>query len=199
VLREGSRGSDVRALQQRLAALRYYPGTADGNFGASTLEAVWAFQEVNHLPVTGQVASRTKAALVHPHAYQPHYPRQSGTRVEVNLGMGVLVLYRNHRIALVSHESSGGHYRYGDGAYAETPTGKFHAERFISGWHRSELGELYNPVYFVGGYAIHGDTSVPAAPVSHGCVRVPMDIAAWFHRDVRIGSHGTQVWIYNQW
>lgn len=199
VLREGSSGSDVRALQHRLAALKYYPGPADGHFGPSTLEAVWAFQEVNHIPVTGTVASRTRAALVHPHAYRAHHPHQAGTRVEVNLGLGVLVLYINHRIALVSHESSGGHYRYGGGAYAETPTGKFRALRFISGWHRSPLGEMYNPVYFYSGYAIHGDTSVPVNPVSHGCVRIPMHIANWFHREVRIGAHGTQVWIYNQW
>lgn len=199
VLREGSSGSDVRALQRRLAALMYYPGAANGHFGASTLEAVWAFQEVNQLPVSGAVGPRTKAALVHPHAYQARYPHQAGTRVEVNLGMGVLVFYRDGQIALVSHESSGGHYYYGGGAYAVTPTGAFRALRFVPGWDHSSLGYLYNPVYFHGGYAIHGDTSVPANPVSHGCVRIPMDIATWFHKDLRTGSHGTEVWIYNQW
>lgn len=199
VLHEGSSGSDVRALQRRLAALKYYPGGTDGHFGPGTLEAVWAFQEVNHLPASGTVGPRTKAALVHPHAYQARYPRQARTRVEVNLGMGVLVFFRDGKIALVSHESSGGHYYYGGGAYAETPTGAFHALRYINGWHRSDLGEMYNPVYFDGGYAIHGDTSVPANPVSHGCVRIPMDIANWFHKDLRVGSHGTEVWIYNQW
>ena len=33
-LKEGMKGADVKALQQRLAALKYYPGAADGNFGA---------------------------------------------------------------------------------------------------------------------------------------------------------------------
>ena len=37
------RGAAVKALQRRLAALKYYPGAIDGNFGTSTLEAVWAF------------------------------------------------------------------------------------------------------------------------------------------------------------
>jgi lipoprotein-anchoring transpeptidase ErfK/SrfK len=46
---------------------------------------------------------------------------------------------------------------------------------------------MYNPVFFIGtAYAIHGDTDVPLAPVSHGCVRIPMDIAAFFHKLVHI-------------
>ncbi len=36
----------------------------------------------------------------------------------------------------------------------------------------SYLGELYNPYYFLGGYAIHGSPSVPNYPASHGCIRV---------------------------
>ena len=44
-------GLAVTQLQQRLAALEYYPGTVDGRFGSDTLEAVWAFQEVQGLRV----------------------------------------------------------------------------------------------------------------------------------------------------
>ena len=32
-LQVGSKGSSVKALQQRLAALKYYPGAIDGQFG----------------------------------------------------------------------------------------------------------------------------------------------------------------------
>ena len=31
---------------------------------------------------------------------------------------------------------------------------------------------MYRPNYFDGGYAVHGMTSVPAYPASHGCVRM---------------------------
>jgi hypothetical protein len=34
------------------------------------------------------------------------------------------------------------------------------------------LGSMYRPNYFSGGYAVHGMTSVPAYPASHGCVRM---------------------------
>jgi peptidoglycan hydrolase-like protein with peptidoglycan-binding domain len=207
VLREGSSGPAVRALQRRLAALQYYPGSTDGSFGNGTLEAVWAFQEVNHLPVSGDVGSATHWALAHPRAYRARYPRQDGTLVEVNLGMGVLAFFRHGRIALISHVSSGGHYYFpcsgGGTCYAETPTGEFHALYFVPGWDQGPLGAMYNPVFFnYNGYAIHGDSSVPANPVSHGCVRIPMDVAAWFHRELHVNEapgHGTQVWIYNQW
>ena len=55
-LQVGSKGSSVKALQQRLAALKYYPGAIDGQFGTSTLEAVWAFYEVQGLPVHSYVS-----------------------------------------------------------------------------------------------------------------------------------------------
>ena len=58
---------DVKALQQRLAALKYYPGAADGKFGAYTLEAVWAFQEVQGLP-GGRRSARDRPALARPAA-----------------------------------------------------------------------------------------------------------------------------------
>jgi peptidoglycan hydrolase-like protein with peptidoglycan-binding domain len=207
-LREGMTGADVKALQRRLAALKYYPGTIDGAFGSGTLEAVWAFQEVNGIPATGVIGTATKRALVHPHTYKAWYPKAAGTRVEVNLGMGVLLFYRNHTIALISHISSAGHYWYpcGSGScYAITPTGEFHALYFISGWHKAPLGLLYNPVYFnYSGYAIHGENNaeVPVNPVSHGCIRIPFDIATWFYKNLTISEasgKGTQIWIYNQW
>ena len=204
-LAPGMRGADVKALQQRLAALKYYPGPADGQFGSATEEAVWAFQEVNHVKVTGVIGAATKKALVHPTAYKAKYPGQAGTRVEVNLGLGVLVFFKNHQIALVSHISSGGHYYYGGGAFAETPTGEFRALYLVPGWDQGPLGAMFNPVFFnYSGYAIHGEynSEVPLQPVSHGCVRIPYDIAAWFYKDLAISEtrgKGTEVWVYNQW
>src|ERR1700760_2514599 len=42
----GMKGADVRALQERLSALKYYPGTIDGEYGPDTEAAIWAFQEI---------------------------------------------------------------------------------------------------------------------------------------------------------
>jgi lipoprotein-anchoring transpeptidase ErfK/SrfK len=87
--------------------------------------------------------------------------------------------------------SSGGHYYYcspgGGCGYAVTPTGNFRTVVFMRGWVHVPLGEMFNPVFFIGtAFAIHGDTDVPLAPVSHGCVRIPMDIANFFHKLVKV-------------
>ncbi|MCW2817310.1 MAG: peptidoglycan-binding protein [Marmoricola sp.] len=57
VLRRGSRGPAVVALQRRLHL------TADGWFGPRTVRAVRTFQRRHHLPVTGVVNARTWRAL----------------------------------------------------------------------------------------------------------------------------------------
>ena len=191
VLQLGMKGSAVKALQRRLAALKYYPGSIDGQFGTNMLEAVWAFQEVQGLPGRDYVSSAMQWALANPRAPKVLDRRAGANRIEVNLASEVLVLYRGNKIQLISHVSSGGGYYFcspgGGCGYAVTPTGNFKTIVFMRGWVQVPLGEMYNPVFFIGtAYAIHGDTDVPLAPVSHGCVRIPMDIAAFFHTLVHI-------------
>jgi Putative peptidoglycan binding domain/L,D-transpeptidase catalytic domain len=189
-LQYGAQGLSVKALQRRLAALKYYPGAIDGNFGTSTLEAVWAFQEVQGLPGEDSVSAAMQQALAHPRAPRVLDAAAGPNRVEVNLGTEVLVLYHHNQIELISHVSSGGGYYYcsiGGCAFAITPTGNFSTVVFMPGWVAVPLGFMYNPVFFIGtAFAIHGDTYVPLQPVSHGCVRIPMDIAAFFHTLVTI-------------
>ena len=196
-LRPGMSGTSVKSLQQRLAALKYYPGSIDGHFGTSTLEAVWAFQEVQGLPGQDTVTAAMWRALAHPRAPRVLVPRGGAMRIEINLSNETLVLYNHNQVELISHISSGGGYVYctsGGCARAITPTGNFHTRSFLPGWVKVPLGALYNPVFFIGtAFAIHGDIPVPLQPVSHGCVRIPMDIAAFFHTLIKVP--GTPVYI----
>jgi hypothetical protein len=190
-LQPGMKGSAVKALQRRLAALKYYPGAIDGNFGTNTLEAVWAFYEVQGLTPHNYVDSAMRWRLAHPKAPRKLVSHGGANRIEVSLSREVLVLYRNNQVQLISHVSTGGHYHYcspgGGCGYAVTPTGNYHTVVFMRGWVHVPLGEMFNPVFFIGtAFAIHGDTDVPLAPVSHGCVRIPMDIANFFHKLVKI-------------
>ena len=190
-LQPGMTGAKVKALQQRLTALKYYPGAIDGQFGTNTLEAVWAFYEAQGLAPHNYVNSAMTWALAHPKAPRVLVRRGGANRIEISLSREILVLYRNNQVQLISHVSSGGHYYFcnpgGGCGYAVTPTGNFRTRVFMRGWVHVPLGEMYNPVFFIGtAYAIHGDTYVPLAPVSHGCVRIPMDIAAFFHKLVKI-------------
>jgi lipoprotein-anchoring transpeptidase ErfK/SrfK len=53
---------------------------------------------------------------------------------------------------------------------------------------------LLNPMYFVGGYAIHGNPSVPPYPASHGCVRVPNYV---IYRIFDHEPYGETVYVYS--
>ncbi len=63
VYQQGSRGSTVKTIQQKLKNWGYYNGSVDGIFGAKTKEAVKYFQRKNNLAVDGIVGNKTLQAL----------------------------------------------------------------------------------------------------------------------------------------
>ncbi|SBT40941.1 L,D-transpeptidase family protein [Micromonospora auratinigra] len=165
-LQQGARGAAVSTLQRRLTALHYDVGGVDGDFGPSTYHAVVAFQKINRLTRDGIVGPRTWAALDHPVTPKPRYTH-TGWSLEADLTRQVLYLARGGSVVRVLDASSGK-------TSTPTPTGDYTVQRRIDGWRRSDLGLLWRPNYFYRGYAVHGATSVPAYPASHGCVRVPI-------------------------
>jgi peptidoglycan hydrolase-like protein with peptidoglycan-binding domain len=206
----GAHGKVVRQLQERLRVLHYYPGTVDGKFGQDTLEAVWAFKEVQGIGTRSHpndVTVAMESKLVHPRLPKVLVPHGgSKKRVEVNQNIQVLVLYNHNKVELISHVSTGGGYTYpcpppGSGTCgpAITPDGNYRAHWFAPGWLKVPLGAMYNPTFFIGGsYAIHGDIPVPLQPVSHGCVRIPMHFATFFHKLITISEKkgvGTPIYI----
>jgi peptidoglycan hydrolase-like protein with peptidoglycan-binding domain len=183
-LARGSAGPAVEAVQRRLHELRLDPGPVDGRYGGGTLYAVQGFQKLAGLEPTGVVGPETEAALEAPPAVVPLVPGAEPDRVEVDLGRQLLLLWQGGELRLVSHVSTGSGERYCEGGRcgtAVTPTGAFRFSWRYPGWRTSRLGRLYNPVYFTSsGIAVHGATSVPTYPASHGCVRIPMHIAEYF-------------------
>lgn len=63
VLRQGSKGGEVKEVQRRLKQWGYYSGAVDGIFGSGTKKAVIAFQKKNGLTADGIVGKATYAAL----------------------------------------------------------------------------------------------------------------------------------------
>ena len=63
ILRQGSKGAEVKEVQRRLKLWGYYNGSVDGVFGASTRSAVIAFQKKNALTADGVVGKSTYKAL----------------------------------------------------------------------------------------------------------------------------------------
>ena len=59
----GSRGAEVRRIQQKLSQWGYYDGAVDGVYGQSTYEAVVRFQKKNGLTADGVAGSATLEAM----------------------------------------------------------------------------------------------------------------------------------------
>jgi N-acetylmuramoyl-L-alanine amidase len=179
VLRLGSSGTAVVQLQRRLATLHYDVGPIDGGFGSQTFHAVVAFQKVNGLVRDGIVGPRTWYALAHPVIPRPRR-WLSASSLEVNVTRQVVYLARQGVVLRILDASTGK-------ASTPTPLGNFSIQRRIDGWRQSTLGLMWRPNYFYRGYAVHGSTSVPAYPASHGCVRVTIPAMNRLWSQLRIG------------
>ena len=63
LLQSGSRGDQVKQLQERLKELGYYSGKTDGDFGSGTRSAVKLFQQQHGLDADGIAGSKTLRML----------------------------------------------------------------------------------------------------------------------------------------
>jgi hypothetical protein len=172
LLRAGDEGPQVLALQKSLVGLGYWLGTPDGKFGFLTTQAVYALQGAAGLGRDGVVGPATLRALQRGALPRVQSP---GSAVEIDISAGTIAFVRDGRPWRVLHTSTGNGaaYKSGDSmAIAHTPRGRFAVQRRIDGVRVAPLGRLYRPVYFYGGYAVHGSGSIPAYPASHGCARV---------------------------
>ena len=70
ILRQGSKGGEVKEVQRRLKEWGYYNGKIDGVYGAGTRSAVIAFQKKNGLTADGVVGKSTYKALGMNSSYQ---------------------------------------------------------------------------------------------------------------------------------
>lgn len=63
VLKQGSKGGEVKEVQRRLKQWGYFNGSVDGIYGTQTIEAVKKFQRKNGLTADGICGKSTYAAL----------------------------------------------------------------------------------------------------------------------------------------
>jgi peptidoglycan hydrolase-like protein with peptidoglycan-binding domain len=211
---KGDSGEDVKMVQQRLYDLGFDPGGVDGIYGTSTIQAVWAYEKlILGTPpdqVTGHVTPATWQRMEKPLGIKPRRPNASATHVEVYLPQQVLIVFRNNKPILISHISSGSDEHWcevvtvdnDDGTQTQkgvcgiskTPGGVYYFYRRKAGWWDSELGRMWNPVYFNYGLAVHGAGNVPKYPASHGCIRIPLFIGNYFPSLVK---YGDQIFVFD--
>jgi peptidoglycan hydrolase-like protein with peptidoglycan-binding domain len=195
-LKAGAKGADVLALQQRLTELGYWNGKADGKFGDTTRQAVYALQKAAGVGRDGSVGPKTFKAL--DNGVRPKARSTSGTLIEIDLKRQLLLLVTDGQVTQTFNTSTGSNEYYqqeGETYLADTPRGKFKVSRQIDGWRDAPLGLLWRPKYFNGGIAVHGAPSVPPYPASHGCARVSIAAMNWLWKNDAIPLK-TKVWVY---
>ena len=104
VLKAGSRGSSVTALQKRLNSLGYWCGTPDGVFGALTVQAVLAIQKVAGLGRDGVVGAKTWGAVNR--GTRPG-SRRGGNRMEVDKRRQIVMVVRGGSVKYIFNTSTG--------------------------------------------------------------------------------------------
>ena len=172
--------AELKQAQTRLAEMGY------GNGG----NAVIAFQKYEGRDVNGKLNRAELEAINNAAAPKP---RDAGYRhVEVDLDRQVLLSMDDDgavkRVLPVSTGSNRQYNEKGMKGLAYTPRGRFKIYAKIAGWRKSPLGMLYYPNYFSDGLAIHGNSSVPDTPESHGCIRVPNSAAVDLFKQLPVGT-----------
>ena len=171
---------EMKQAEARLSEMGYGKGHT----------ALISFQKYEGLSVTGKLTRADFDAIMN--ASAPQAKDAGYKHVEVDLDRQVLLLTDGEGVvSKVLPVSTGNNKNYnekGMSGLAYTPRGRFRVYAKISGWRKSPLGLLYYPNYFSDGLAIHGNSSVPNSPASHGCIRIPNSAAIEMSRQMPVGT-----------
>lgn len=173
VLKVGSSGADVRELQTLLSGAGYWLGSVDGSFGHLTQQAVWALQKYHGLTRDAICGPATWAKALA--KTRPVAKSHSTPHLEIDKRRQLIFVVSGGRVQVCLNTSTGSNKPFkawGRWYNGQTPSGRFTTFRYKPGWYTNDLGGLYRPVFFNGGIAVHGSTSIPPYNASHGCCRL---------------------------
>src|SRR5206468_3327831 len=127
----------------------YWVGPVDGVLDEASRHALVAFQKIAGRKVNGRL---TRADLTALDRAVPPLPREVGTpHLEVDLARQVLFLVdADGRVGSILPVSTGTGRPFSSQGYsgvADTPCGHLEVFSKLSGWKKSPLGEMYNPLY----------------------------------------------------
>lgn len=175
--------------ERRLSEMGYWTGPVDGVLDPATRSALIAFQKWEGRPVTGRLTPDELAAIrtgSSPTAREPGYGH-----VEVDVDRQVLLMVNDVGGVRALHISSGSDKPFaeeGQTSIAHTPRGRFVVYDKVTGWEKGRSSAMYYSNYISGGVAIHGYTTVPIQPASHGCIRIPIFAAREVSKLLPIGT-----------
>jgi L,D-transpeptidase catalytic domain/Sporulation and spore germination/Putative peptidoglycan binding domain len=171
----------VKQVQQRLIALGFLGGDADGRLGPATQNAILGFQKWERLQRTGSLDARTESRLTAATHPAPVSQGHRGKRAEILLDRQVALLIKDNRVVRTIAVSTGK-------PSTPTPPGNYRVYAKITRWWSTPFREwLPWALPFVGGIAFHEFLDVPSYPASHGCVRQAVAVARWTYNFAEVG------------
>jgi lipoprotein-anchoring transpeptidase ErfK/SrfK len=172
-----SRGPVAKLFNRSLQAQGFHTGTRGPRVTSGTHLAIKAFRKVNGMSWNEAYSpSIFRTLLLGKGAFNPRF--SDGKHVEVDVSRQVMALVEGKTPVHTFHVSTGtggtptvlGNYRF----YLKQP-----------GYNSSRM---YYSVYFIGGYATHGYSSVPNGRASHGCVRNPIQFSRFIYNWIDLGD-----------
>jgi hypothetical protein len=159
-LHQGQCGDVVVGFKKAMRKMGYIANSGSC-FGGKTARGVLAYRKVNGMSRSMRAgAGLVKKAFSGKGGYEVRHPG-AGDHLEAPLSKQVLVFTKGDEPYAIYPISSG---------KSSTPTVTGHYEMI-----RTEPGYnshgMYYSWYFYRGYAVHGYSSVPDYPASHGCLR----------------------------
>ncbi len=193
ILKRGSTGDRVRALQARLKQIGWFAGSVTPTYGPATVSAVRSFQAKRAIPVTGEVDQRSWSRLTTmtrtPTDAELHNKAAKAKKTTVSkasvsgldkrclTGRAMCISKTSNSLVWVVNGKPQLRVDVRFGSY-RTPTRE---GSFSVGWKsRHHVSTLYDSpmpyaMFFSGGQAVHYSSDFAArgyAGASHGCVNV---------------------------
>jgi hypothetical protein len=171
------KGGLARLFNRSLQAQGFHTGTNGSRVTSGTHLAIKAFRKVNGMRWSERYSPAIFRTLLRGDgAFKPRF--SDGKHVEVDVSKQVMALVEGDRPVHTFHVSTGtggtptvlGNYRF----YLKQPG--YNGVR------------MYYSVYFIGGYATHGYSSVPNGRASHGCVRNPIQFSRFIYNWIDLGD-----------
>jgi hypothetical protein len=177
VPRHLSKGPVAKLFNRSLQAQGFHTGTKGPRVTSGTHLAIKAFRKVNGMRWSEAYSPAIfRTLLLGKGAFKPRFG--DGRHVEVDISKQVMALVEGDRPVHTFHVSTG---------TGGTPTvlGNYHFYLKQPGYNSKRM---YYSVYFIGGYATHGYSSVPNGRASHGCVRNPIQFSRFIYNWIDLGD-----------
>lgn len=141
----------------------YHIPAADGRADRFSVWAIYAFEKVARRSANGSFGNAEWAKMLQNPRHAVKRKDLPGTHVEIDIERQLVLLVENGKVRYQFHTSTG---------KPSTPTIRGTFTVYDMRPYFQSYNKMYWPVFFQGGYAIHGYPSIPTYPASAGCARV---------------------------